>query len=389
MKKVILSLAVLCTLAIGCTGDPGVQYTYRPPEDAGDGLAVGILEEVNIDSAPIEEAVSRILRGKHGEVHSMLIAKDNQLVLEEYFPGHDYQWDAPGHHGRLVTWDRDETHIVMSAGKSVTSACVGLAIDHGFIESVHQSIFDYLPEHQRYRADGKDKITIEHLLTMTSGLKWKEWGASNTSMDSDLFRLWADCEDQVACVLEKPLIHDPGTTFNYSGGGMTVLGEIVKNATNMDIEAFCGQYLFEPLGTDQPEWRWFDSGVIYAGGEQQMTPRDMVKFGLLYLNDGVWNGRQIVPKAWVEKSSTPYAGNQGIKVPGEDAGRVGYSYSWWTKQHSDSDRRLNSFWASGWGGQKIVVIPELDTVVVFTGANYTSKITTWRMLEKYVFPAIH
>jgi CubicO group peptidase (beta-lactamase class C family) len=170
---------------------------------------------------------------------------------------------------------------------------------------------------------------------------------------------------------------------------MTVLGEIVKNATNMDIEAFCGQYLFEPLGTDQPEWRWFDSGVIYAGGEQQMTPRDMVKFGLLYLNDGVWNGRQIVPKAWVEKSATPYAGNQGINVPGEDAGRVGYSYSWWTKQHSDSGRRLNSFWANGWGGQKIVVIPELDTVVVFTGANYTSKITTWRMLEKYVFPAIH
>ena len=154
-------------------------------------------------------------------------------------------------------------------------------------------------------------------------------------------------------------------------------------------ESFCGQYLFEPLGTDPIEWRRFDTGVIATSGEQQMTPRDMVKFGLLYLNDGVWNGRQIVPKAWVEKSATPYAGNQGIKVPGEDAGRVGYSYSWWTKQHSDSGRRLNTFWASGWGGQKILVIPELDTVVVFTGANYTSKITTWRMLEKYVFPAIH
>ena len=141
----------------------------------------------------------------------MLIATDNQLVLEEYFPGHDYQWDAPGHHGRLVTWDRDETHIVMSAGKSVTSACVGLAIDHGFIESVHQSIFDYLPEYQRYRSDGRDKITIEHLLTMTSGLEWKEWGASNTDLESDLFKLWVACEDQVACVLEKPLIHEPGT----------------------------------------------------------------------------------------------------------------------------------------------------------------------------------
>jgi len=381
-------LIILSILLLSCNGDPAVQYTYRSPESVGDGLDVGTLEDANIDAAPIEEAVSRILSGKHGEVHSMLIAKDNQLVLEEYFPGHAFQWDAPGYHGRLVTWDRDEAHNIMSAGKSVTSACVGLAIDHGFIESVHQSIFDYLPEHQRYRADGKDKITIEHLLTMTSGMEWKEWGASNTSMDSDLFKLWVACEDQIACVLEKPLAHEPGTTFNYSSGGMNVLGEIVKNATNMDIEAFSGQYLFEPLGIDQPEWRRFESGVVYASGEQVMTPRDMVKFGLLYLNDGVWNGKQIIPEAWVEKSATPYAGNQRIKIPGEDSGRVGYSYSWWTKQDSISGRKVDTFWAGGWGGQKIMVIPELSTVVVFTGANYASKTTLHGILERYLFPVI-
>ena len=318
----------------------------------------------------------------------MLIVKDNQLVLEEYFPGHDFQWDAPGYHGRLVAWDRDELHTVMSAGKSMTSASIGLAIEHGFIESVHQSIFDYLPEHQRYRSAEKDTITIEHLLTMTSGLEWKEWGASNTSMDSDLFKLWVACEDQIACVLEKPLVHEPGTTFNYSGGGMNVLGEIVKNATNMDIEAFSGQYLFEPLGIDQPEWRRFESGVISASGEQIMTPRDMAKFGMLYLNNGVWSGKQIISEAWVEKSATPYAGNQGIKVPGEDTGRVGYSYSWWTKQLSRSGGRMDTFWADGWGGQRIVVVPELDTVVVFTGGNYASKVTAQSILEKYIFPAI-
>jgi len=388
MKKLLPVLIILSMLLLSCGGDPDVQYTYRPPEAAGDGLVVGTLQNVNIDSAPIEEAVGRIRSGKHREVHSLLIVKDGKLVLEEYFPGHHFQWDAPGYHGRLVHWDRHKTHNVMSAGKSVTSACVGLAIDRGFIESVDQSIFDYLPEHQRYRTDGKEKITVEHLLTMTSGLKFKEWGASNTGMESDLFKLWVACDDQVACVLEKPLIHEPGTTFNYTGGGMTVLGEIVKNATDMDIEAFCGQYLFEPLGIDTPKWRRFDSGVIYAGGEQGMTPREMLKFGLLYLNNGVWDGAQIIPEAWVEKSATPYAGNQGIKVPGSDSGRLGYSYSWWLKQHSDSGRRLNIFWASGWGGQKIVVIPELDTVVVFTGANYTSKATTWSILAKYIFPAI-
>ncbi|HUW10959.1 MAG TPA: serine hydrolase [Anaerolineae bacterium] len=388
MKEAVVLLTILSILLMGCNGEPAIQYTYRPPEDAGDGLAVGTLEEVGIDSARIEQAVSRILSGKYTEVHSLLIVKDDQLVLEEYFPGHDFQWDAPGYRGRLVTWDRDELHTVMSVGKSMTSASIGLAIDHGFIGSVHQSIFDYLPEHQRYRSAEKDTITIEHLLTMTSGLEWKEWGASNTSMDSDLFKLWVACEDQIACVLEKPLVHEPGTTFNYSGGGMNVLGEIVKNATNMDIEAFSGQYLFEPLGIDQPEWRRFESGVISASGEQIMTPRDMAKFGMLYLNNGVWSGKQIISEAWVEKSATPYAGNQGIKVPGEDTGRVGYSYSWWTKQLSRSGGRMDTFWADGWGGQRIVVVPELDTVVVFTGGNYASKVTAQSILEKYIFPAI-
>ena len=119
-----------------------------------------------------------------------------------------------------------------------------------------------------------------------------------------------------------------------------------------------------------------------------MTPRAMVKFGLLYLNDGVWNERQIIPQTWVEKSAVPYDGNQRIKIPGEDTGRAGYSYSWWTKQISDAGRRIDTFWANGWGGQRIVVIPELDTVVVFTGANYASKATTQSILEKYVIPAI-
>jgi CubicO group peptidase (beta-lactamase class C family) len=269
----------------------------------------------------------------------------------------------------------------------MTSASIGLAMDHGFIGSVHQSMFDNLPEHQRYRSAEKDTVTIKHLLTMTYGLEWKEWGASSTSMDSDLFKLWVACRDQIACVLEKPLVHEPRTTFNYSGGGMNLLGEIVKIATGMDIEAFSGQYLFEPLGIDQVEWRRFESGVISAGGEHVMTLRDMAKFGMLYRNDGVWKGMQIISEAWVEKSPVPYAGSQRIKVPGEDANRADYSYSWWTKQLSHSGTVIDTLWANSWGGQRIVVVPELDTVVVFAGGNYASKVTTQSILERYVFPA--
>ena len=240
MKRTILLLIAFSIALVSCGAEPTSQYTYRPPENLDDGLDIGTLEEVNIDSALIEKAIDKILSGKYSEVHSLLIVKDNKLVFEEYFMGHKYKWDGPGHHGNLVSWDRDEQHTVMSVGKSFTSACIGIAIDQGFIESVDQSIFDFLPEHQHLNTDGKDKITIEHLLTMTSGLEWKEWGASYTNLENDTFKLWIECEDQAKCILEKPLINEPGTDFTYSGGGMVLLGEIIKNATDMNIEEFSG-----------------------------------------------------------------------------------------------------------------------------------------------------
>jgi len=186
MKKTIVLVSVLSLLLSGCKSDATSQYTYQPPEDIGDGFDVGTLDEVNIDAELIEKAVDKIHQGKYKEVHSMLIFKDNKLVFEEYFKGHKYKWDAPNHHGELVSWDRSMEHPVMSVTKNITSTCIGIAIDKGFIQSVHQSIFDYLPEHQHLNTDGKDKITIKHLLTMTSGLEWDEWGAPLSSRDNDI-----------------------------------------------------------------------------------------------------------------------------------------------------------------------------------------------------------
>jgi CubicO group peptidase (beta-lactamase class C family) len=398
MKKAFLTLSICSILVAACGSNPSVQYAYRQPQKVNDGLDVGTLDEVNLDGGSIGAAVDDINSGKYGEVHSLLIYKDGKLVLEEYFPGHDYLWDGQNFHGAWVNWDRDKEHNVHSVGKSITSACVGIAVDRGYIESVHQSIFDYLPEHQHLRTARKDLITIEHLLTMTSGLEWDEWGASYSSEDNDVIALWVDCDDPVACVLEKPLLSEPGTDFVYSGGNVIVLGEIIKNATGMDIEAFSWEYLFGPLGVETPAWRWIeDSGVVYAGGDQHLTPREMLKFGVTYLNGGVWNGQQIVPEGWVENSAAPYSGpdntwfNHFLRPipPGDGTwGRRGYSYSWWTHVFSHSGGRYPAFWAFGWGGQKIVVLPDQDAVVVFTGGNYTSADASAKILTEHVIPAL-
>jgi CubicO group peptidase (beta-lactamase class C family) len=387
MKNAILLISILLLLILSCKFDASSQYTYRPPENINDGFDVGTLGEVNIDSALIAKAVNKIHQGKYKEVHAMLIFKDDKLVFEEYFQGHAYQWDADYHHGELVTWDKDMLHNTMSATKSMTSACIGIAIDKGFIESVHQSIFDYLPEHQHLKTAGRDKITIEHLLTMTSGLEWREWSAPYSSVENPCVGIWFQDKDPITYILEKPLIDEPGTNFNYSTGHMHVLGEIIRNASNMHISEFSKKYLFHPLGIDTAVWTIKFPNGVYDGNNLTITPRAMVKFGVTFLNKGVWNGQRIVTEQWVEKSATAFSGNHGINVPGEPSGRLGYSYTWWTKEYSHLGKKIHMYTASGWGGQHIMVLPEVNTVVVFTGGNYLTKRPPFKILKKYVIPA--
>ena len=177
----------------------------------------------------------------------MLIYKNDKLVFEEYFKGHTYQQDAPGHYGDYISWNRNKPHCIHSDSKSITSLCIGIAIDKGFIKNVQQSIFDYLPEFNQYKSAGKEDIAIEHLLTMTSGLQWEEWKISLSSKENDQIAIWFYEDGPVHYVLRKPLVATPGTRFNYSGGDIQLLAEILNNATGMDLDEFSDKYLFEPL----------------------------------------------------------------------------------------------------------------------------------------------
>jgi CubicO group peptidase (beta-lactamase class C family) len=225
---------------------------------------------------------------------------------------------------------------------------------------------------------------------MTSGLKWDEWHAPLSSASNDIIGIWFQEGDPVTWILQRPLVAEPGKIFNYSGGNMILLGEIIRNATEMDIEEFSKQYLFEPLGIDSSMWELrYENGVIESAGSVIITPRAMLKIGVTFLNGGKWNGERIISEEWVNKSAIAYPGNQGINVPGEPSGREGYSYSWWTKEYRHRGQNIHMFSAGGWGGQHIFVLPEVNTVVVFTGGNYVTKRPPFRILEKQIIPGIN
>ncbi len=388
MKKTILLILFITIINVSCKLETSSQYVYHPPVDLNDGLEVGTLNKSKIDVKYLEAAVTDISRGKYKEIHSMLILKDNKLVFEEYFQGHIYQWDAPHYHRELIQWGNNTPHSMMSCTKSFTSACIGIGIDKGFINDVHQSIFDYLPEHQHLKTNNREYITLEHLLTMSSGLAWDEWSAYHGTSANDIDMLYFDCEDPITCVLEKPWWAEPGKIFTYNGGGTVVLGGIIKNAANMTIDEFSTKYLFEPLGINSTQWTQYENGIFDMSGSLKVTPRDMLKFGSTYLNNGLWSGTIIVSNEWVAKSSEPYNNNKGIDIPGEDSGKCGYTYSWWTSEFAYKGTQTHMFRAGGWGGQEIMVFPELDMVVVFTGGNYASNTSLFKVIRKYVLPAI-
>ncbi len=387
LKLLQLSAILMLFISMGCSQG---NYRYHQPAETTDGLKTGTLSEVGIDTALIKKAMNRVERGKYGEVHSVLIYKDGKLVLDEYFKGHDYKWEAKKHYGPMVVWNADRAHSAHSVSKSITSLCVGIAVDKGLIKDIHQSIFDYLSEKYQYLNVGDKKyITVENMLTCTSGLLWEEWSAPLSSKRNDQVGIYFHKKGPLDFVLSRPFVAIPGQRFNYSGGGVEVLGEIVKNVSGMPFDEFSQKYLFEPMGIHTARWALkYLTGEVHAAGSLKIRPRDMIKIGAMMLNNGVWNGKRIVSESWVENSKKPWGNNRGIDIPGEDLRDMGYAYNWWTKNEKINGKAVHWFSANGWGGQQIIVLPEIKTVIVLTGANYNRKVRQYALLADYIFPAI-
>jgi CubicO group peptidase (beta-lactamase class C family) len=377
-------------------GLPQTEYIYKVPVETDDGWETSSLNDAGIDPRKITELMQNILTRRFANVHGVLLVRNGKLVLEEYFNGYAFNFSGPGFRGEPVAYGRDQLHVTASVTKSVTSALLGIAIDQGFISDVDERMAAFFPQYSDRIDEKKSRITLEHLLTMTSGLEWNEIGRWFRDPEFDLVRLFVE-PDPIEYVLSKDVVHEPGTYWYYNGGGVNLLGEVVRKASGLRIDTFAEHYLMAPLGIRKYEWDHINTEIIHASGNLKLCPRDMAKFGLLFLNGGTWKNRRIISEAWVTKSTKPI-----ISIPLNSLKKViakeylawtetmgdRYGYLWWVKTFCADFRCAESYLADGWGGQKIVIFPSLNLVVVFTGGNYATAEPVHEMISQYILPAV-
>ena len=376
-RVVLLLLLVSAALLAAGGWACGPAPTSAVPPQTGDGWQTASPAQVGLDARPLDRAAARIRDGTYANVHSLLVVKDGKLVFEQYFRGYTWNYAGDQFRGDLVEFDRDRRHNLASVTKSVTSALVGIAIDQGQIGGVGDKVLDYFPQYTYLRDGAKDGITLEHLLTMRSGLQWNEMELPYSDNRNDLIQLFR-IPDPVEYILAKPLVAPPGTAWYYNGGNTNLLGEIIRQATGQRMDAYAAQVLFAPLGITSYEWDHINAEMIHASGNLQLRPRDMAKFGSLYLNGGEWQGQRIVSREWVEASTQPHA---------RPRGGGGYGYQWWLRSYDFGSEQIQAFFAAGWGGQRICIFPDLEMVVVSTGGNYVDEDPLDEIITRFILPA--
>mgnify|MGYP001817960322 CR=1 FL=1 len=371
------------TAATPMPTDTAAPYE-KVPEQIDDGWQTASVADVGINPVWMTKMLESIYRGEQSEetfalpaarskylgIHNILIVKDGRLVFEEYF----YHRSPYG------------GHVVASVTKSFTSLLVGLAIEHGYLEGVDEKIVTFFPEYLPLQgADEQvESLTIEHLLTMRHGWECDDWDpASRTYYENDHP---LDRSDLVESILYFPMESSPGTSFSYCTSGTYVLNAMLTKVTGMELSNFAEQYLFEPLGIESATWIPFSGGWAEIGGVQSMRPRDLAKIGLLVLQNGNWNGEQIISEDWIRLSTQEHVSLDPGQQP--SWGR-GYGYLWRLGDVRVIGSGVRSVYALGGWQQVIAVFPGLDMVVVINGGDDESYGgLVYEIMENFVLPAV-
>ena len=295
-------------------------------------------EEQNMDSRYLLE-MDEYIANNLPHIQSVIIMQDGKMIFEKYYQG----------------YTEDDIFRICSATKTITSALVGVAVKEGFIESVDQKIAGFFKEYMTANEDPQIReITIKHLLTMTSGLDWNEnqWGE---------LVYYSDTKDLMKFTMELRVSKKPGEIFNYNTLGSQLLSGIITKASKMSTLEFAKKYLFGPLGITKYKWDTDKMGFYIGGADLYLRTRDMAKIGQLYLNDGIWDGKRILPEGWVAESTSEH--NKGGSPHNES-----YGYHCWVT----TVKGYNAFFAGGYGGQFIFVVPDLKLAVAITSYPYGS-----------------
>lgn len=332
-----LRLSWFLLLLAGCSHVPATI----PPIAEDDPLPLASPESSGIEASDLEGLLRQMDGGEH-ELHSLLIARRGALVFEEYFNGHT----------------SSNPHDIRSATKSVTSLLVGIAIERGVLSGVDAPMMRHLAPAYPGVPDKTD-IRLRHLLTMRSGLDCDDGDPSTRGQEDRMYR----SVDWVSYFLSLERSFPPGDSTRYCTGGVVALGAVIAEASGRDLAEFADEALFEPLGIRNYRWARFDDGKrVDAGGHLFLTPRAMVKIGLLVLQNGDWHGRSLVSASWVAESTRAQTMLRGVP----------YGYLWWSSSLRYGTKSVDVIWASGNGGQTIFVVPEYELVSVITAGYFNS-----------------
>ncbi|MFL6658757.1 MAG: serine hydrolase domain-containing protein, partial [Massilia sp.] len=292
--------------------------------------------------------------------HGLLVQHQGRIVAELYKPGQDRSvYSFSRHHD----FDADTLHDVRSISKSVTSLLWGIAQAEGKVPPLSATAASQLPELPALN-DGRANITLEHLITMSSGLAWNEASSYKLFGNEETGLYWHG--SQARYLFNRALDKPPGSTFNYNGGGTAVLAQLLAKGTGMPLTQYARLKLFEPLGITHWEWVADLRGRPLAFAGLRLRPRDLARIGQLMLDHGMWQGRQLVPAQWIAQSTTTH-------LPTGDG--LGYGYQWWTGKVEANGKQHPWFAGIGNGGQRLFVVPTLDLVVVVTAGDYGNSAT--------------
>ena len=321
---------------------------------------------MDIDSL---KSYSNILKsGKLGYIDGMLITRGGKIIFEEEYT-HNYDSlylqtkTAPGKYNYYDTdWHpfyRDsKLHTMQSVSKSLTSAAIAIANKNGDIPDLNANIMNYFDDYKSSKPDPRrEKITILDVLNMSSGIKWDESSMAYTDPSSDCVQMELS-NDWIQYVIDREMAESPGTKFNYNSGETMLLSYLINKTTGNDLAKYLEKNLFSVIGIKDYYWKHTPKGLTDAEGGLYLTPRDLARFGYLILKNGVWDGKQVLPKSWVSQI------HKTEITTGTDWLRYGLQF--WVMPYGDNQTAIL---ASGLGGQRMIVIPEYDIVAVFTGWN--------------------
>ncbi|KIC63371.1 serine hydrolase domain-containing protein [Chryseobacterium taiwanense] len=323
------------------------------------------VSEEKLNTEKIKALNQKIAENRFRDITGIVVIKNEKLLLEEYFNG----------------YTRDSLNDTRSVGKSFSSALMGMAIKDGYIKNENQSLKEFydLKKFNNY-ASKKDSVTIKSLLTMSSGFNGNDEDYDSPGNEENMY----PTENWIKFVLDLPMTENKiGKTWNYFTAGVVLTGDILDKSVPKGLEKYASQKLFQPLGITNYKWQFTPQHKPSLAGGLRMKALDFAKFGQLYKNNGIWNGKQILDKNWIKKSFTNYFSDR------KDF--EGYGYLFWRKVYKIGNKEFESYQSSGNGGNKIIIFTEIPVVIVITAKAYNKPYAhsqADKIVQDYLLPSV-